>query len=152
MFGKHSEDPSGWLLALYCLHWILDSVLGSLGKKQTGGNFSSAAANVAANTPACFSKYLFWVGTDRCCKMCRCFFFSFFLYVHFAACRKIPSEFTLTENSSCDVFRSAVRTFILCVFHLAGCVIGNNGSEVKESQEMCSERSSSSERSGDLSR
>ncbi|XP_015712151.1 centrosomal protein kizuna isoform X3 [Coturnix japonica] len=34
----------------------------------------------------------------------------------------------------------------------AGCVIGNNGSEVKESQEMCSERSSSSERSGDLSR
>uniref|UniRef100_A0A8C3Q3D8 Centrosomal protein kizuna n=1 Tax=Chrysolophus pictus TaxID=9089 RepID=A0A8C3Q3D8_CHRPC len=34
----------------------------------------------------------------------------------------------------------------------AGCVIGNNGSEAKESQEMCSERSSSSERSGDLSR
>ncbi|XP_072188374.1 centrosomal protein kizuna [Excalfactoria chinensis] len=33
-----------------------------------------------------------------------------------------------------------------------GCVIGNNGSEAKESQEMCSERSSSSERSGDLSR
>ncbi|XP_031459219.1 centrosomal protein kizuna isoform X2 [Phasianus colchicus] len=35
---------------------------------------------------------------------------------------------------------------------ITGCVIGNNGSEAKESQEMCSERSSSSERSGDLSR
>uniref|UniRef100_A0A8C9EHQ7 Centrosomal protein kizuna n=1 Tax=Pavo cristatus TaxID=9049 RepID=A0A8C9EHQ7_PAVCR len=34
----------------------------------------------------------------------------------------------------------------------AGCVIGKNGSEAKESQEMCSERSSSSERSGDLPR
>ncbi|XP_021246265.1 centrosomal protein kizuna isoform X2 [Numida meleagris] len=34
----------------------------------------------------------------------------------------------------------------------AGRVMGNNGSEAKESQEMCSERSSSSGRSGDLSR
>ncbi|NXI73266.1 KIZ protein, partial [Anseranas semipalmata] len=33
-----------------------------------------------------------------------------------------------------------------------GCDIGNNSSKTKESQEMCSERSSSSERSGDLSR
>ncbi|XP_042737474.1 LOW QUALITY PROTEIN: centrosomal protein kizuna [Lagopus leucura] len=33
-----------------------------------------------------------------------------------------------------------------------GCGVGNNGSEAKERQEMCSESSSSSERSGDLSR
>ncbi|NXJ12210.1 KIZ protein, partial [Odontophorus gujanensis] len=34
----------------------------------------------------------------------------------------------------------------------AGCVTGNNSSKAKENQELCSERSSSSERSGDLSR
>lgn len=33
-----------------------------------------------------------------------------------------------------------------------GCDIGNDSSKTKESQEICSERSSSSERSGDLSR
>ncbi|XP_066849558.1 centrosomal protein kizuna isoform X6 [Anser cygnoides] len=35
---------------------------------------------------------------------------------------------------------------------ITGCDIGNDSSKTKESQEICSERSSSSERSGDLSR
>lgn len=79
------------------------------------------------------------------CRECRC------VYYVLCSVQKYHQNNTSPEAEDVWLQTYYFKNYILC-FYLTGCDIGNDSSKRKESQEMCSERSSSSERSGDLSR